>query len=73
MQIILLHEKCRRRIVMTKKTTSNVMKAMGATLAVCSAVAIMGASKTNSSTAKKTMKKTVGKVADFVDSVASFM
>lgn len=58
---------------MTKKSSSNVMKVMGATLAVCSAVAIMGSTKSNSCTAKKTMKKTVDKVADFVDSVASFM
>lgn len=58
---------------MNKKTTANMMKAMGATLAVCSAVAIMGATKTGSNSAKKTMKKTVDKVANFVDSVASFM
>ncbi len=58
---------------MNKKTTANMMKAMGATLAVCSAVAIMGATKTSSNSAKKTMKKTVDKVANFVDSVASFM
>ncbi len=58
---------------MSKKTTANLMKAMGATLAVCSAVAIMGSTKTGSSQAKKTMKKTAGKVADFVDTVASFM
>lgn len=58
---------------MNKKTSANVMRAMGATLAVCSAVAIMGASKSNSCTAKKTMKKTADKVADFVDTVTSFM
>lgn len=58
---------------MNKKTTANVMRAMGATLAVCSAVAIMGASKSNSCTAKKTMKKTADKVVDFVDTVTSFM
>lgn len=58
---------------MNKKTSANVMRAMGATLAVCSAVAIMGASKSNSYTAKKTMKKTADKVVDFVDTVTSFM
>ena len=58
---------------MNKKTSANVMRAMGATLAVCSAVAIMGASKSNSCTAKKTMKTTADKVVDFVDTVTSFM
>ena len=42
---------------MNKKDTSNMMKIMGATLAVCSAAAIMGGMKTNSFSAKKTMKK----------------
>lgn len=58
---------------MSKKTTANMMKAMGATLAVCSAVAMMGASKNSSNSAKKAMKKTADKVVDFVDTVASFM
>ena len=48
---------------MNKKDTSNMMKIMGATLAVCSAAAIMGG----------TMKKAGEKVVDFVDTVASFM
>ena len=42
---------------MNKKDTSNMMKIMGATLAVCSAAAIMGGMKSNSFSAKKTMKK----------------
>lgn len=58
---------------MKKKTTANIMKAVGATFAVCSAAAIMGASKTNSSSTRKTMKKTADKVVEFVDTVASFM
>ena len=58
---------------MNKKDTSNMMKIMGATLAVCSAAAIMGGMKTNSFSAKKTMKKAGEKVVDFVDTVASFM
>ncbi len=58
---------------MKKKTTANVMKVMGATLAVFSAAAMMGAVKTDNSSVKKTMKKTADKVVDFVDTVASFM
>lgn len=58
---------------MNKKDTSNMMKIMGATLAVCAAAAIMGGMKTNSFSAKKTMKKAGEKVVDFVDTVASFM
>lgn len=60
---------------MTKKGSANVMKVMGATLAVCSAVAIMGASQTKSGTTqmKKTMKKTADKVMDFVDTVSAMM
>ena len=50
-----------------------MMKIMGATLAVCSAAAIMGGMKTNSFSAKKAMKKAGEKVVDFVDTVASFM
>jgi hypothetical protein len=46
---------------------------MGATLAVCSAAAIMGGMKTSNSSAKKTMKKAGEKVVEFVDTVASFM
>ncbi|MCM1114852.1 MAG: hypothetical protein NC397_05075 [Clostridium sp.] len=56
-----------------KKKTANTMKAIGATLAVCSAVAMMGAAKSDSTSAKKTMKKTADKVVSFVDTVASFM
>ena len=58
---------------MSKKTSTNMMKIMGVTLAVCSAAAIMGGMKSNSFSAKKTMKKAGEKVVDFVDTVASFM
>lgn len=58
---------------MSKKTSSNMMKIMGATLAVCSGMAIMGGMKTTNSSAKKTMKKAGEKVVEFVDTVASFM
>ena len=58
---------------MKKKTTANIMKAAGATFAVCSAVAMMGAAKTSNVSAKKTVQKTADKVVQFVDTVASFM
>ena len=56
-----------------KKKTANTMRAIGATLAVCSAAAIIGASKTDHMSAKKTKKKTADKVVGFVDTVASLM
>ena len=56
-----------------KKKTANTMRALGATLAVCSAAAILGATKTDSMSAKKTMKKTADKVVGFVDTMASLM
>ncbi len=56
---------------MTKKT-AKVMKTVGATLAVASAVAMVGGAKGDTST-KKMMKKTVQKVSDFVDTVSAIM
>lgn len=57
-----------------KKGSTGIMKMMGAAFAVCSAAAFMGSAKSNNLTsAKKSMKKTVGKVADFVDTVAAIM
>lgn len=58
---------------MNKKMTANVMRVMGATLAVCSAAAFVSSAKSGSMNAKKAVKKTAGKVVDFVDTVASFM
>lgn len=49
-----------------------MMKIMGATLAVCSAAAIMGGMKTSNSSAKN-YEKAGEKVVEFVDTVASFM
>ena len=54
-------------------TTKNIMKGIGATLAVCSAVTMMASAKSGGTAAKKTMKKTVNKVADVVDTITSFM
>lgn len=42
---------------MSAKTTRALMKCVGATLAVCSAVAMVGGCQSNSHNAKKTMKK----------------
>ena len=58
---------------MNKKDTSNMMKIMGATLAVCSAAAIMGGMKTNSFSAKKTMKQVGLKGRVVVHTIASGM
>lgn len=59
---------------MKKKTTQNMMRAVGATLAVCSAAAIIGSAKnTSNKSAKKTIMKTADKVVGFVDTMASFM
>lgn len=58
---------------MNKKSTANTMRALGATLAVCSAAVMIGAAKTDNCSAKKTMKKATDKVVNFVDTVASFM
>ena len=58
---------------MNKRNTKTMLKAMGATFAVCSAAAMMGASKSGTMSAKKTMKKTAQKVTDFVDTLSAFM
>ena len=55
------------------KKTANIMKVMGATLAVCSAAAMLTSSKSSSSNMKKTMKKTADKVVGFVDTMTSMM
>ncbi|MBR1762428.1 MAG: hypothetical protein IJ731_03585 [Eubacterium sp.] len=58
---------------MKMNTTKNIMKGIGATLAVCSAVTMMASSKSAGASTKKAMKKTVNKVADVVDTFTSFM
>ena len=58
---------------MSKKTQQTMLKALGGTLAVCSAVAFAGSKKDNMIIPKKTMKNAVDKVADFVDTVTSMM
>ena len=58
---------------MKTNTSKMIMKGVGATLAVCSALAMASASKPSGMAAKKVIKKTADKVADVVDSVSSFM
>ena len=58
---------------MKTNTSKMIMKGVGATLAVCSALAMASSTKSNSVVARKAVKKTADKVADIVDSVASFM
>lgn len=57
-----------------KKKTSSIMKGLGVAMAVGSVIAATSASMgSNNTNTKKTMKKAMGKVADFVDTVATFM
>ncbi|WP_177917214.1 hypothetical protein [uncultured Eubacterium sp.] len=58
---------------MSGKTSRTLMKCVGATLAVCSAMAITGGCCSNSSGAKKSMKKTVNKFADIIDTVSDML
>ena len=60
-------------LFMKMNTTKNIMKGIGAPLAVCSAVTMMASSKSNGASTKNVMKKTADKVADIVDSISSFM
>lgn len=56
---------------MSCKASKNVMKCVGATLALCSAIAVLGGCKvTPSSSAKKSMKKTINKLSDIVDMIS---
>ena len=58
---------------MSAKTTRALMKCVGSTLAVCSAVAMVGGCQSNSHNAKKTMKKTANKFADIIDTVSDML
>ncbi len=49
------------------------MKGVGATLAVCSALAMASSAKPASGTAKKAVRKTANKVAGMVDAISQFM
>lgn len=55
-------------------TSKNIMKGVGATLAVCSALAMVSSGKgAATGTTKKAVKKTANKVADMVSTITAFM
>lgn len=58
---------------MKMKTTKAMLKCVGATLAVCSAVTMLEGTMVSSSSTKKMVKKTANKVADIVDTVTALM
>ncbi len=58
---------------MKPSTAKTVMKCVGATLAVCSALSMLGGTKMKASCAKKAVKKTANKVVDIVDTISAFM
>ncbi len=59
---------------MSIKASKMMMKCVGATLALCSAMAIAGGCCCSGSlSTKKFMKKTMNKMSDVVDTLASFM
>lgn len=59
---------------MSCKMSKTMMKCVGITLAVCSAMAMAGGCKaTPSSSVKKSMKKTVNKFADVVDMISDML
>lgn len=60
---------------MSNKRSMVIMKCVGGTLAICSALAMAGGMKTSSmsGSTKKMLKKTVNKMSDIVDTISSFM
>ena len=60
---------------MSNKKAMIVMKCVGGTLAICSALAMAGGMKTStmSGSTKKMMKKTVNKMSDIGDAISSFI
>lgn len=56
-----------------KKKTTNIVKSVGAAMAVGSIMAAASVAMGQGNTAKKTMKKAAGKVSDFVDMVCEMM
>lgn len=49
------------------------MKGVGATLAVCSALAMASGTKAANGATRKAVKKTANKVAGMVDAISTFM
>lgn len=60
---------------MSNKKAMIIMKCVGGTLAICSALAMTGGMKacSMSGNMKKMMKKTVNKMSDIVDAISSFI
>ena len=68
---------------MSNKKSMIIMKCVGGTLAICSALAMVGGTKSAtmsgtktsgmSGSTKKMMKKTVNKMSDIVDTISAFM
>ena len=60
---------------MSNKKAMIIMKCVGGTLAICSALAMTGGMKacSMSGNTKKMMKKTVNKMSDLVDAISSFI
>lgn len=59
--------------MMKNSTTKMMMKAVGATLAICSAMTMIEGCKMSSCNAKKAVKKTAKRVEDIVDMMSSIM
>ena len=62
---------------MKMNPSKTLMKCVGATLAVCSVMSIVGGAKAGSmgsmNKAKKSVRKTINKMADVVDTIAAVM
>ena len=58
---------------MKTSTSKNIMKGVGAALAVCSALSMVSSTKGTPGMAKKAVKQTAKRVMDAVDTVSSFM
>jgi hypothetical protein len=56
-----------------KMNTKTMMKCVGTTLAICSALTMLEGTKMKSNTAKNAVKKTANKIVDIVDTVSTFM
>lgn len=58
---------------MKTNTSKNIMRGVGATLAVCSALAMVSSTKGAGMNTKKAVKKTADKVADVISAMSTFM
>lgn len=58
---------------MKASTTKMVMKCVGATLAICSAVTMLEGKSMNAGCAKKSIKKTANRIINVVDTLSAMM